>query len=58
MIRNSRRHRRSDLERLVNPAEVVERVPERHRGPVVLPFLTEGIRQSSTAADAHAQREI
>src|SRR5580698_10066792 len=34
-IRDPCRHCRGYAQRFVNPAEVVERIPERHRGPVV-----------------------
>lgn len=54
MIGYLRFHRGRNAQRLVNPAEVVEGVPERHGGPVVFPFLAESVRQPSEPARTHA----
>lgn len=51
-------HRGSYAKGFVNSAEVVERVPQRHGSPVVLPFLAEGVRQASEATTAHTHAKI
>jgi hypothetical protein len=56
--RNASSHRRSNVQRFVNSAEVVVGVPERNSSPVVFPFFREGIRQSRKSADAHPDAEI
>ena len=58
MIRNSRFHRGRDAQTLVNPAEVVIRLPECHGDPVVLPLLTEAVGQSREATAPHADAEV
>ncbi|MBV8772692.1 MAG: hypothetical protein JO166_10260 [Deltaproteobacteria bacterium] len=42
----------------MDTAEIVERKPERNSGPMVLPFLGEGIRQPQKTANAHTKAEI
>jgi hypothetical protein len=44
--------------RAVNSAEVVKREPDHQRRAVVLERFTEGIRESSESANAHADRKI
>ena len=51
-------HRRRNSQRLVNPTEVVERVPQRNSVPVVLPLLAEGIRKAREAAIAHPRAKV
>ena len=56
MIRDPPFHRGRNSQRLVNPAEVVERVPERNRGQVVLSFFAERIRPPGTAGLSRPNR--
>jgi hypothetical protein len=58
VIGYARRHRRRGSQGFVNAAEIVKREPACDRGPVVLPTLTEGVRQSGEAAIAHARAEV
>jgi hypothetical protein len=50
MIGDPRFHRRGDAQVLMNPTEVVIRVPERNSGPVVFPLLAERICQARKSA--------
>jgi hypothetical protein len=56
--RDTSGHRRRHSKALVNAAEVVERVPKRYGGPVVLPFLREGIRKPGESSNAHTRAEV
>ena len=57
MIGQSCFHRRSDPQRLVNPAKVVVHEVERNR-PVILKFLAESVRQPREPPHAHPHRQI
>jgi len=58
VISDSRFHRGRAAERLVDAAEIVEREPHCDGGPVVLPLLTESVRQPGEATNAHARAQI
>lgn len=58
VIGNTCFHSRSDAQRLVDTAEVIEREPQRNGSPVVLPFFAEGIRQAREAADSHSETQV
>ena len=58
MLADSRFHRGSNAERLMDPRKVVIHVVERHGVYVVLNLLAERIRQASKPAHTHSHREI
>ena len=60
MICDPRFHRRRHAQRLVNPAEVVVRVPERHASlrPSGSPTFWKSIRETSEAAATHADAKV
>ncbi len=58
MIGNPRCHRRRNSEALVNSAKVVKREPAGDSGPMVLPFLAEGVREARESAIAHARAQV
>ena len=58
MIRNFCLHRGRAAERFVDAAKVVKREPKRHGRPVVLPLLTESVRQASEPARPHGYAQV
>ena len=58
MIGNFCLHRRRHAQTLVDSAEIVKAEPERYGRPVVLPLLTESVRQASEPARPHGYAQI
>ena len=58
MIANTSSHCRGDTQGLMNPAEIVVHVMERHRVLQILKFLGESICQASKSAHRHAHGQI
>lgn len=58
MARHSSLHRRGNAECFVNPAEIIIGEVKAVRGPQVVPFLAERVRQPGETAHGHADREV
>lgn len=58
MVSDTRLHRRSDAQGLVNPSEVVEHVMDRLHVFMIFNFLGKSICQPGEAAHGHTHREI
>lgn len=54
MVCNPRFHRRTEAQRLVNPAEVVVHVVRGNRVPVIVDLLGKRIGQAREAAHVHS----
>jgi hypothetical protein len=58
VIADSSGHCWSHAKRLVDATKIVEGKPARNRCPVVLPLLTEGIREARKSACAHTDTQV
>src|SRR6266567_1317713 len=58
MLTDSRFHRRSNAQGLMNPREVVVHVKQGDHSDVILNLLTEGVRQSCKSPHVHPHVEI
>src|ERR1022692_1094040 len=58
MLTNASLHRRSNPQRLVNPAEVVVHMKQRQHSDVIFELLTEGVRQPGKPPHIHSHVEI